>query len=120
MNRKWREQTIVSLTKHGVSLDDERRALRQAATLQRLAEAQCNGDWPADNGQRETKLCEHCGLAWHPSAFSKDGRCVDCRTEARSATLAAKYGAKAITQGDPRGCVLSWRFEDGKEVGIAG
>lgn len=46
------------------------RLMRYASTLQRLAVAQCNGDWPADNGQRLTKKCSLCGTSWVPSAIT--------------------------------------------------
>lgn len=47
-----------------------RRLMRHASTLQRLAVAQCNGDWPADNGERKTKECPLCGSSWVPSAIT--------------------------------------------------
>lgn len=47
-----------------------RRLMRHASTLQRLAVAQCNGDWPADNGERKTQECPLCGSNWAPSAIT--------------------------------------------------
>ncbi len=49
-----RDQFIAEATQAGLHVSQARSLLRYAATLQRLAEAQCNGDWPADNGQRPT------------------------------------------------------------------
>ena len=67
-----REAFLVAMSKEGVPLDVARLVLRHAATLQRLAEAQCNGDWPADNGERPTLVCA-CGSAWAPGAYLKHG-----------------------------------------------
>ena len=50
--RYEREEFMVKASKEGISTDTARRLLRYAATLQRLAEAQCNGDWPY-NGDRD-------------------------------------------------------------------
>lgn len=97
-----------------------RKLLRAGATLHRLAEAQCNGDWPADNGERETAECQACGSYWVPSTLKRtvylsEGRggrkydrleCQDCRTQARIKRLAAEYGLGVIFGGDPRGPVL--------------
>ena len=49
---KEREEFISRATQEGLSLDTCRKLLRYATTLQRLAEAQCNGDWPY-NGDRD-------------------------------------------------------------------
>ena len=116
-----------------LSADTARALLRHATTLQRLAEAQCNGDWPADNGQRATEECPLCGSHWVPSQIqggtaaklaldrvlnpehSEDAKreyrrnpraCPDCRTEARVHALLEGTQWQAWTQGDPRGYVL--------------
>lgn len=52
-----------------LSPETARALLRHATTLQRLAEAQCNGDWPADNGERKVKPCPLCEQQWVPSAI---------------------------------------------------
>jgi hypothetical protein len=107
--RVWREQTIAGLAKAGVTLDDSRKALRHAATLQRLAEAQCNGDWPANGGGRWTTIeCPRCMSSWAQSVVLERG-CPDCRTSDAATAHATECGAEAIIQGDPRGAVLSWR-----------
>lgn len=53
-----------------VAADLGRKLMRHASTLQRLAVAQCNGDWPADNGQRKTAACPLCESSWAPSAIT--------------------------------------------------
>jgi len=50
-----RDEFIVKMTKAGLDIEAIRALLRLATTIQRLAVAQCNGDYPADNGQRETE-----------------------------------------------------------------
>ncbi len=61
---KERDEFIARATGEGLSLDVVRKLLRYASTLQRLAVAQCNGDYPF-NGDRDRpsmtfRTCEHC------------------------------------------------------------
>lgn len=92
--------------------DLARKLMRAGSTLQRLAEAQCNGDWPADNGERKVVYCggaeqEGCGSMWAPSVLKGKGqRCPDCRTQANVSKLCAEYGVEAMFNGDPRGAVF--------------
>lgn len=62
--RNERDQFIATATREGLNMYVIERLLRYATTLQRLAEAQCNGDWPF-NGDRD-----------RPSAI--ETVCVDC------------------------------------------
>ena len=97
-----------------VVTDLARRLMRAGTTLQRLAEAQCNGDWPADNGERVCQPCQVCESCWHPSVLLKatikgeklSKVCPDCRTQARVTALLAEYNMRPIFQGDPRGAVF--------------
>lgn len=110
-----------------LSPETARALLRHATTLQRLSEAQCNGDWPADNGERKVKPCPLCESQWVPSQIqggtaarlawihageqvgndpANPRACPDCRTEARVHALLDGTQWQAWTQGDPRGYVL--------------
>lgn len=111
-----------------LSPETARALLRHATTLHRLAEAQCNGDWPADNGERKVQACPLCESQWVPSQiqggtaakiaweraeqtsmrrYAHLGKaCPDCRTEARVHALLEGTQWQAWTQGDPRGYVL--------------
>jgi hypothetical protein len=82
-----------------------RTLLHKASTLQRLAEAQCNGDWPYDNGERKTVVCPRCEWSVHPSDI-KRGLCTDCRVSEAVAKALTGSGYKPYIQGDPRGAVL--------------
>lgn len=132
-SNKVREQVVADLTRLGVTLDDARRFLRLGATLHRLAEAQCNGDWPCDNGERKVVECglrkpptngavdlrPGCGSLWVPSSLRKSRGylCPDCCATEDAQKLAVRYGLVAVVGGDPRGAVLSlcttaqWRGE---------
>jgi hypothetical protein len=79
--------------------------LRCATTLQRLAEAQCNGDWPADNGTRSVAVCPQCEGYWAPTSINASG-CPDCRAEARVRTVLAATSLRPVFGRDPRGAVL--------------
>lgn len=110
-----------------------RKLMRHASTLQRLAVAQCNGDWPTDNGYRTTAECPLCGASWAPSAIvggnlaraahaASDGvidrstlveyrdarACPDCRTVAAIRLLVREHlpQFQPVFTGDPRGYVV--------------
>ena len=113
-----REQFLVHASQEGISLRDARLLLRQAATLHRLAEAVCNGDWPADNGgwpdKRIIRVCTECDTAWATASFRR-GVCPDCRAEARVREILAAYpGVTPEFHGDPRGWVLLLRVPSGR------
>lgn len=57
--QRERDEFISRATREGLSLDVCRKLLRYATTLQRLAEAQCNGDWPY-NGDRDRPARCNC------------------------------------------------------------
>lgn len=114
MSQRERDQFIVAMTQHDVPLEVARKLLRYGTTLHRLAVAQCNGDWPADNGQRTVIPCPQCEQRWVPFMVKK-GRCPDCRTgELVRATLADYPHVTPEFQGDPRGAVLRFTFADGR------
>lgn len=52
-----RDHAIRNMARLGITPRDQARLLRLGATLHRLAEAECNGDWPCDNGERPTSVC---------------------------------------------------------------
>ena len=79
--------------------------LRASATATRLAVASCSGYWPADNGQRKTKLCAKCGCGWVASSFTANG-CPDCTIGARIDRICAAAGLPVEQNGDPRGAVV--------------
>lgn len=90
--------------------DLARKLLRAGATLQRLAEAQCNGDYPYDEGRQNHPawyytICPECEQSVRTSAL-KVGVCPDCRIQVRIKALLEPYGMTAIFGGDPRGAVL--------------
>ena len=104
--RKWREQTIAELSRAGIPLATIRKLLRYGATLHRLAEAQCNGDWPADNGERKVRPCRGCESLWVPSVLKRNDLCPDCRTNELIEEACHEADLIPVIQGDPRGAVL--------------
>lgn len=121
-----REQFIASLLKQvpTATLADARKLLRWGATYGRLAEAECNGDWPADNGERETVACSKCEAHYAPSACTirrnreestQDVECPSCRAERIIREVCEGMGGRCDPgigpkdlctphfQGDPRG-----------------
>lgn len=120
----YQRERDVFIARCQLSPDTARALLRHATTMQRLAEAQCNGDWPCDNGERKVKPCPLCESLWVPSQIQGGTAakmaakrhtmdaplpyraCPDCRTEARVHALLEGTQWQAWTQGDPRGYVL--------------
>lgn len=108
-----RGRFLEILHSEGVPEPAARQVLRLATTLTRLAVAQCNGDWPCDNGEREIAFCIDCQSGMVPSKMVR-GICEDCRTTTRLTTLLDGFGIAAIMQGDPRGCVVRLRLPSGR------
>jgi len=126
-----RGRFIERLRAEGVPEHVTRLVMRHAATLQRLAEAQCNGDYPADNGERKVKACCKCEGLWAPESLMEraiDKRnphptsaehaacriCKDCRTAELVTEALAPYNVTPVFQGDPRGAVVKLRVPSGK------
>ena len=120
-----RDEFISIMTQEGVSLETARLFMRHASTLHRLAEAQCNGDWPCDNGERKVVPCTRCESLWvrssmrhNPTQPAVNGFrpliCQDCRLQDRIREIASPLGIKPDFQGDPRGCVFSLIMPSGR------
>ena len=110
--QREREEFLVAMAKEGVSIEQGWALLRHARTLHRLAEAVCDGTWPADNGQRPTAVCPVCGGLWAPEAICGQ-RCSGCRAEAAVRQLLVGTGIEPVFSGDPRGAVLKLRLPSG-------
>src|SRR6267142_3141490 len=118
MSRQSERDSFIAIwTKAGGSLSVARLLLHHAATAQRLAEAACNGDWPADNGERKVKICPSCEGGWVASSFRK-GVCPSCRMDQIIEALVAQDGFKVKVEGDPRGYVVKVSLPDGREAGV--
>lgn len=141
--RRERDEFFMVCGHEGIPRYDAEKLLRYATTLQRLAEAQCNGDYPADNGERKVVPCPLCESNWVPS-YIQGGRgaklalahiessqgmiasankpeakaCPDCRTTALAADCIKDTTWKIVTNGDPRGAVLSLYPKDAPEADI--
>lgn len=89
--QRERDEFLLIAQQEGLSYDVATKLLRYAQTLHRLAVAQCNGDWPADNGERKVEFCPECESGFVRSSFKKssfktvDNKpiriCPDCRTQ---------------------------------------
>lgn len=102
--------------------------LRLSNQLDKLAVAQCNGDWPADNGERAIESCPECESGFVASSFRRvpylsegnGGRvyykrmCPDCYAQHRVRKLCEPLAIVPIFGGDPRGCVLKLKVPSGK------
>lgn len=62
-----RDQTLIELGRAGFTTRQARQLLALGTTLQRLAEGQCNGDYPWDNGERKVQPCGRCESLCAPS-----------------------------------------------------
>ena len=120
--QKDREEFVAIMAREvpSMPLDAVRRIMREATTLDRLAVAMCNGDWPCDNGERKTKQCSECAMGYAPSSLSKAGVCPDCRAQARVRKVCEAYGIVPDFSGDPRGCVLKLKVPSGYNNSFGG
>ncbi len=89
------------------------RIMRHGATHGRLAEAMCNGDWPCDNGERETKACPLCGMGYAPWSFRR-GACPNCRCESLIRKLCTEQSVTPDFGGDPRGATVKLKMPSGQ------
>lgn len=105
-SNQQRGRIITELAKIGMSYEDSLRLLRIGATMQRLTEAECNGDWPADNGKREVKSCPKCKGEWVSESFRK-GVCPRCRINQRAEEAARDLSLSVELNGDPRGGIFA-------------
>ena len=98
------DRTAFMLNAARMGLGDHvvERLTRLAVTHDRLAEAECNGDWPCDNGERKVTFCSRCESGYVPSKVIR-GQCESCRTEERIKSLLFGSGVAAEFSGDPRG-----------------
>lgn len=135
-----RDLFMIAAAQIGLHVDTARLLLRYASTLQRLAVAQCNGDWPADNGERKVIACPQCEAGFVPGSFKRvaymsEGRggrtyykrvCPDCYAQERVTAILHNTGYKPVFGGDPRGAMLrlapitasSEDIDSGRERGI--
>lgn len=111
MNAKDREWVIADATRAGMTFEDARRIARLASTLDRLNEAECNGDYPCDNGERKVIACSRCEAGYVPSHV-RSGLCDSCRAQDRVSKIAARYGATVTFNGDPRGYPLTLEAQE--------
>lgn len=105
-----RDSFMAAMSAAGVPLEVARKMLRYAAIIDRLAVAQCNGDWPADNGTGGAE-CPTCGGIWR-AGITRRG-CLDCRTEAKLVALLDPFGIRVETGGDPRGYTVKLHLPTG-------
>jgi hypothetical protein len=111
--QKERETFLAQWVREGGSIETARLILRDANTAQRLAAAQCNGDYPFDNGERTVDACAECGMGCAPRAMRKGRRCPSCVVDARLAKRIRESGFTEKLSGDPRGYVVKVRFPSG-------
>lgn len=120
--QKDREEFISIMRTEGMEEHTARVLMRHGSTLQRLAEAECNGDdWRDDRGPRHklsTLDRAFCGEE-EPKRLAKhwpNVTCSTCRSLRLEQIVAEKlpkgFGVK--TQGDPRGAVLKITVPSGK------
>lgn len=67
-----REAFLLQMQAEGMTPEIARRILRHANTIQRLSAAECNGDYPCDNGERKVEACSRCEAGYVRSSMVKD------------------------------------------------
>lgn len=109
MNRQHRQAFLMDAARLGLSDWAALKVTSLAATHHRLCEAECNGDWPCDNGERTVLPCSRCEARYVVERLYRDTSkplgmiCQSCRTEDRIRGLCEQFGILAEFQGDPRG-----------------
>ncbi len=109
-----REQFVSIATNAGLPLSVAQIVLRHANTIQRTAVAQCNGDWPYDDGCRTVTPCSRCEAG--SAVRTKAGLCPSCVAEDRI-RKALPEGIEPDFQGDPRGYTVRLKI-GAAEIGV--
>lgn len=118
-----REHFVATMIQEGMCVETAQYIMRRANTIQRLNAAECNGDYPCDNGERKVKPCSKCESGYVPSSLSKHGRCPNCRAQEHIERILKTTAFKPVFQGDPRGscvkiAVPSGKYDDWGKEGI--
>ena len=121
-----RHEFIRALEAEGVPEDVTRKVLRDATTIQRLSVAECNGDYPCDNGERKVEFCADCQSGYVRGVMAQRPQgpvCPNCRACGRITASLKPFNVTPVFQGDPRGCcvklkVPSGRTDDGNREGL--
>lgn len=115
--QREREEFFVNVTREGLNLETARAIVRNANTIQRLSVAECDGDYPCDNGERKVQQCSKCESGYVRSVLDKAGVCPNCRAQRRIESLLAETAFKPEFQGDPRGCCVQLVHRHNEEDG---
>lgn len=142
-----REDFIAQMQAEGMPPEIARRILRHANTIQRLSAAECNGDYPCDNGERKVEWCARCEAGYVRSSMVRDHTnpvldakglhaliCPNCRAQDLIAQWCNKSTVSAggtlwkeagfppfvpVFSGDPRGACVKLRVPSGKTDDLA-
>lgn len=134
-----REAFLLQMQAEGMAPEIARRILRHANTIQRLSAAECNGDYPCDNGERKVEWCARCEAGYVRAAMFTLPRtdpavriCQSCHTQdlivgwcAKAGDVSYMTGAERgfvtiagrfvpLFQGDPRGACVKLKVPSGK------
>ncbi len=127
-NQKEREDFLLAMQREGVPADVARKVLRHAASIQRLAVAECNGDdWRDPRGPRHHVLSAAVAQTTCGEDITADMRmptrrwtnvsCSSCKSvkhERRIARVLAPFNVSPVCQGDPRGACVKLRVPSGR------
>ena len=100
--QREREDFLITAARVGLDVQRARVLMRHATTLHRLAEADCSGYWPCDNGERKVIPCSRCEAQYVPSVVRR-GLCPACRTRDAVCRRLDRTAYQPYFQGDPRG-----------------
>lgn len=110
MRQTIRIDFMLHATRCGLAPHLVRKVTALAMTHNRLAEAECNGDYPCDNGQRAVLFCSRCGAGYVRAAMYRGQNnshafliCKSCRTEDLIRAALVGQPVTVEFQGDPRG-----------------
>jgi hypothetical protein len=99
-----REDFIVNATRYGITPDDARLLMRHASTLGRWAVEECNGTLERRDDGSTVRKWNIDGPGPIRSVAVRDTATPAERAVER---IAARYGLRAVIQGDPRGAIVT-------------
>ena len=111
--QKERDEFIAAMTEAGVPLHSCMIVLRNASTLDRIANENCSSEWAEKRNAADAARCPNCQQEGYEGK-QPFRPCAECRAETRIRAALNGSGVTADFSGDPRGYVVKLHLPSGK------
>jgi len=111
--QKDREAFLATMAREGMDLETARLILRDATTIQRWEEEECNGTIQVDDDDEKAERVSRYGSgeSYREHRYPIPHRCNQAKARIRKRM---PQGFAAVFQGDPRGACVKIKVPSGK------